>query len=102
MNFTDQFLKTIESARSYNLTTLNNIATLVYLSKRDNGAYPTAIADAVKTSTASMTQIIDKLEKGGLVEREFDPHDRRTRRVLITDKGLESVAIMFPIETVTP
>lgn len=102
MNFTDQFLKTVDTARSYNLTTLNNIATLVYLSKRDNGAYPTAIAEAVKTSTASMTQIIEKLEKAGLVEREFDALDRRTRRVLITDKGLEAVAIMFPVQTVAP
>jgi DNA-binding MarR family transcriptional regulator len=37
--------------------------------------------------SSSMTVLVDKLEKDGLVQRKLDSKDRRAIRVYITDKG---------------
>jgi DNA-binding MarR family transcriptional regulator len=39
-----------------------------------------------------LTYLLDDLEKAGLVERRPDPADRRSRRVVATDKGREVLA----------
>lgn len=37
--------------------------------------------------SATLTGILDRLEAGGLVERRPNPNDRRSIRILLTDKG---------------
>jgi DNA-binding MarR family transcriptional regulator len=45
------------------------------------------LAEALDVSVASMTGIVDRMEKRGLVERQHDSGDRRVVLVLPTDAG---------------
>ncbi len=51
---------------------------------------PTELADIVLRSSGGMTQILDRLEKAGLVERSADPSDRRRVLVGLTRAGLRT------------
>lgn len=46
-----------------------------------------ALAHRLGIDKTAMTYVIDALESAGLVERRPDPHDRRIRRVVSTEKG---------------
>ncbi len=48
---------------------------------------PAELADAAGVTRATMTGLIDTLERDGLVKREPDPDDRRMMSVLLTPKG---------------
>jgi DNA-binding MarR family transcriptional regulator len=52
---------------------------------------PTRLADLVVRSSGGMTQILDRLERTGLVARRPDPTDRRKVVVGITPNGLRLV-----------
>lgn len=61
---------------------------LVLLSVQSAGrAMPSQIAKDVVLSQATVTTIIDRLEKGGFVERERSKRDRRVVRVTLTEEG---------------
>jgi DNA-binding MarR family transcriptional regulator len=47
----------------------------------------TALAASVEVSQPSMTQLIQRLERKGLVARQTDPDDRRAALVVVTDGG---------------
>lgn len=47
--------------------------------------------------TSSMTGLIDRMERDGLVERVPDPSDRRVLRIILTDEGNR---IKIPVVTV--
>ena len=51
----------------------------------------TVLAALVDISQPSMTQLVQRLERRGLVERSVDPADRRAALVTITDGGRELV-----------
>ena len=51
---------------------------------------PTEVARWLDRSTNSVTMIVDRMEKAGLVERKRDVEDRRSLRLVITKKGDES------------
>ncbi len=48
---------------------------------------PAELADAAGVTRATMTGLIDTLERDGYVKREPDPNDRRMMSVLLTTKG---------------
>jgi len=48
---------------------------------------PAELADAAGVTRATMTGLVDTLERDGLVTREPDPDDRRMMSVLLTAKG---------------
>ena len=48
---------------------------------------PAELAEAAGVTRATMTGLIDTLERDGLVTREPDPHDRRMLSVRITPKA---------------
>jgi DNA-binding MarR family transcriptional regulator len=50
-------------------------------------ATPTQIADWLDRNLNSMTLIIDRMEKGGLIKRVRDIKDRRSFRLAMTGKG---------------
>jgi DNA-binding MarR family transcriptional regulator len=52
---------------------------------------PTTISKKTARSKYSVTRVVDTLERMGLVERLSTGVDRRTRRIGITAKGLETV-----------
>ena len=50
---------------------------------------PTELAEVVLRSSGGMTQLLDRLERAGLVERSADPTDRRKVLVGLTADGLD-------------
>lgn len=49
----------------------------------------TEISGEVGLSRSSVTQVSDRLERRGLVERELQSDDRRVRKLKLTQKGLQ-------------
>jgi len=47
------------------------------------------LAELVLRPMGSITQVVDRLEKAGLVSRQLDPHDRRRVLIELTDAGIE-------------
>ncbi|WP_342771985.1 MarR family winged helix-turn-helix transcriptional regulator [Neobacillus piezotolerans] len=54
------------------------------------------ICQNVLISSGSMTYVIDKLEKRGLLKRSACPNDRRAIHVSITDEGLNIMDMIMP------
>ncbi len=57
---------------------------------------PAELADQANVTRATMTGLIDTLEKDGLVKREPDPSDRRMMSVQLTPKAHAFMATMLP------
>lgn len=57
----------------------------------DGTLKPTDLSKMLFRSKQNITGIIDGLEREGLVEREVVGQDRRTRKVIITRKGLDLI-----------
>jgi len=57
---------------------------------------PAELADAAGVSRATMTGLIDTLERDGLVTREPDTVDRRMMIVCLTPKGHELMQAILP------
>lgn len=57
---------------------------------------PTAIAERLIVTTASVTSLLDTLERRGLVERRPDPTDRRRLLIMITQDGKAIVDQFLP------
>jgi len=55
--------------------------------RKDGKANPSAIADDVLLSKATVTTIVDRLEAAGLVTRERSVADRRVIEVKLTEDG---------------
>jgi DNA-binding MarR family transcriptional regulator len=51
---------------------------------------PTELSEIVVRSSGGMTQILDRLERAGLVARAADPADRRKVLVALTAEGLRT------------
>jgi len=62
----------------------------------DAPATPAALADQSRVTRATITGLIDTLEKDGLVIREADKKDRRTLHVSLTRQGKAFVKRMLP------
>ena len=54
---------------------------------RDKRAKPSDIARQVHLSQATITSIVDRLVRAGLVVRERSEHDRRSLEVVLTEEG---------------
>ena len=76
---------TKESISSYGLTT-SQFFMLIALYE-ENGILMSKLAKKVALDKATLTGIIDRLERDGLVERKNDPRDRRATRVYLTPKA---------------
>jgi DNA-binding MarR family transcriptional regulator len=59
-------------------------------------ATPATLAERAGVTRATMTGIIDTLEKDGLVSREPDPKDRRAIHVVLTGEGRAVLEAMLP------
>jgi len=56
------------------------------------GAIQRDIAQVSRTSAASVSSLVQGLERGGLVERRTEPGDERSKRVHATPAGVELIA----------
>jgi DNA-binding MarR family transcriptional regulator len=50
------------------------------------------LARAVVLTSGAMTPLLDRLDERGLIHRQTDPEDRRSRRITITEKGRSLIA----------
>ncbi|HZP61401.1 MAG TPA: MarR family transcriptional regulator [Opitutaceae bacterium] len=57
---------------------------------------PAELADAAGVTRATMTGLIDTLERDGFVKRESDPADRRMMPVKLTPKGRKLIEDILP------
>jgi DNA-binding MarR family transcriptional regulator len=57
---------------------------------------PAELAEAAGVTRATMTGLIDTLERDGYVQREPDLHDRRMMSVLLTSKGKQFLQEFLP------
>jgi len=64
-----------------------NVLHLLHL--RGDGLRPSDIAQSLVVDPASMTYLMDTLEKRGWIQRGDDPKDRRVYRILLTKPGRE-------------
>lgn len=53
------------------------------------------LCDHLMVSPAAATQLVDRLEKLGMVTRIADPTDRRVRKVIVLEKGEAFVQAQF-------
>jgi DNA-binding MarR family transcriptional regulator len=63
-----------------------NYLTAIY-AKRDKGVTLNELSEFVHTSNASVTSMVDSLEREGLVKRNRHPDDRRSTMVTLTARG---------------
>jgi DNA-binding MarR family transcriptional regulator len=63
----------------------------------DQRLSPTELSDAVMMTSGGMSGRLDRLRRGGLVERQPDPADRRGIHVVLTSKGRETVRRVLPL-----
>jgi len=63
---------------------------------------PSKLGEMTLRTKQTITKVIDGLERDGMVTREIIGKDRRTRKVIITKKGLDSISESLPytIETI--
>lgn len=64
---------------------------------RKDGQTQTELADEICIQPATITRMIDRLTKEGLVERQEDAEDRRVSRVYLTEAGR---ALRQPVEDI--
>jgi DNA-binding MarR family transcriptional regulator len=64
----------------------------------EDGRRAVALARCARLEPSSMTGLIDRMERDGLVERAPDPYDRRAQRISLTASGR---AVRRPAEAVT-
>ncbi|MBW4721284.1 MarR family winged helix-turn-helix transcriptional regulator [Saccharothrix obliqua] len=57
---------------------------------------PARLADLSGTTRSAMSNLINTLERAGLVERRRDDHDRRVVFVALTEEGRTAVSGVFP------
>ena len=54
-------------------------------------AKPSVVAKSVHLSHATVTSIVDRLEKSGMVTREKSEDDRRSVEIVLTEKGRKCI-----------
>jgi len=62
---------------------------VIYKSSKETGISVSKISQHLQVTSSTVTQLINDLEKKGLVIREIDPNDRRMVRIELTDQGKE-------------
>jgi DNA-binding MarR family transcriptional regulator len=85
--------------REHGLTT-EQYAVLAAMKYLGNPTRPTDIARWLERSTNSMSIIIERMVRAGLIKRARDKSDRRVARLTITDKGEQALkpAILAGVE----
>jgi DNA-binding MarR family transcriptional regulator len=83
----DELLRPVFAARGLGDGDFDVLATL----RRSGAPYeltPTELAASTMVTSGAASKRVDRLERGGLVERRVDDSDARGRRVRLTDRGL--------------
>jgi DNA-binding MarR family transcriptional regulator len=65
---------------------------VLFLLREEDGAAASVLAERLSVDPSTLTRIVDRLVRHGLVRRENDDGDRRLVRHLLTERGARSVA----------
>lgn len=82
---------------SYGVTPARMPILMLLLNAGDAGIRPSDLAEQVGVTRATMTGLLDNLEKAGLIARESDPKDRRALVIKITAQGIAFAERVCPI-----
>ena len=66
---------------------LAKLAALHHLTQAGESLPLGQLAERLSCVKSNVTQLVDRLEADGLVNRTFDPNDRRSRLAVLTDAG---------------
>jgi MarR family transcriptional regulator, organic hydroperoxide resistance regulator len=66
-------------------------AGILFLLKQKDGRTMSELSQILSIDNSTITGLVDRLEKTGLVRRDASPHDRRASHVFINPQGLEEV-----------
>lgn len=72
-------------------------AGLLFLLQQDDGQTMTGLSKALAVKNASLTGLIDRLERSAFVMRKSSKNDRRSVRIYITSKGIEECDKARPV-----
>lgn len=61
---------------------------------REGGQRQNELARKLEIKPATLTVMLNRMEKNGLVRREADPADLRISRIYLTDKGFDTVSLV--------
>lgn len=92
----DRLLAGIDQALRHHRLSRAGREALAVLDGAGQPLSPTAIAERLIVTTASVTSLLDTLERRGLVERRPDPTDRRRLLIVITQDGKAIVDQFLP------
>src|SRR5687768_10993405 len=70
---------------------LPKLAALTALSEAGESMPLGQVAERLACVKSNITQLVDRLEADGLVTRELDPNDRRTKLAVLTPAGRKAV-----------
>lgn len=69
---------------------------IILYEKGAEGIYPSELADKAGVSRATITGLLDRLERDGIVERRSDASDGRMSNVCLTCEGLTILEAVLP------
>ncbi|EPP19331.1 MarR family winged helix-turn-helix transcriptional regulator [Vibrio fluvialis] len=69
-------------------------APLLHLDEFGDGISQKDLAASVGMEGSTLVRLLDTLEQKGQVERQADSHDRRAKRIYLTDAGREQVSAL--------
>jgi DNA-binding MarR family transcriptional regulator len=92
----ETFLACIDRALRHHRLSRAGREALAVLDGAGQPQAPTTIAERLIVTTASVTSLLDTLERRGLVERRPDPTDRRKLLIVITQDGKAIVDQFLP------
>jgi len=92
----ETFLAYIDQALRHHRLSRAGREALAVLEGAGHPLTPTTIAERLIVTTASVTSLLDTLERRGLVERQPDPTDRRRLLIVITKDGKAVVDQFLP------
>jgi DNA-binding MarR family transcriptional regulator len=58
------------------------------------GARPSELAARLGVSKQALNYLLGELERSGYVERQPHPHDQRSKRIALTDRGMGAVGVI--------
>lgn len=79
------FLKMAEKLSAYDITPIQYA--VLYCLWENNRRSPKEIAERLKLENSTISGILERMEKKGLIERSISKEDRRFIQVLLTKKG---------------
>jgi MarR family 2-MHQ and catechol resistance regulon transcriptional repressor len=82
--------------KAYDLPSMPSFNVLTILEGAGEPLKPSTIAERMVVHRATVTGILDSLERRGLVTRDRDPSDGRMRLVRITPAGIKIVKELLP------